>query len=298
MFVSLFELHHLIIMSQGKSRADLEQVLNPADLQHDGKRANIGEAAAYGIYFDDTNYDYMQHLRPAGLQNEDDGVESLLVEAPATKSKGKEKTKEPITLIDLPPETLPPASEVPRNYESQQAIPSSISGFQPDMDPHLRQALEALEDDEFVDEGLEDDFFVSLVADGERKEDEDLEYEFREEGVEEDLDGEKKDGLDEEEVEGWEARFARFKREQKTSGGVDHGSNLDEYSDGGDTIGTLPQFSVIGGKKRRKGASDASGYSMSSSSMFRNEGLSTLDDRFDQVCPLLFPVLEPQLLIS
>ncbi|EEB89686.1 hypothetical protein MPER_12189 [Moniliophthora perniciosa FA553] len=43
-------------------------------------------------------------------------------------------------------------------------------------------------------------------------------------------------------------------------------------------------MSVIGGKKRRrKGTSDASGYSMSSSSMYRNEALKTLDERFDQV---------------
>ena len=26
-------------------------------------RKNIGEAALYGIYYDDTEYDYMQHLR-------------------------------------------------------------------------------------------------------------------------------------------------------------------------------------------------------------------------------------------
>lgn len=226
----------------------------------------------------------MKHLRTVG--EHEDGVDSILIEAP-TKSKGKGKAKEPITLIDLPAEALP-SEEVPRNYESQQAIPSSIAGFQPDMNPHLRQALEALEDEEFVDEGLEDDFFASLVADGELAADEDLDFDFAEEGLDEDEDGHAHESneshrADEDgEDEGWEARFARFKREQK-AGGADHGSDLDEYSDGGDTIGTLPQFSVIGGKKRRKGASDASGYSMSSSSMFRNEGLTTLDERFDQV---------------
>lgn len=218
---------------------------------------------------------------------QEDGVESVLIEAPSTKPKGKGKAKEPITLVDLPPETLPSTSEVPRNYESQQAIPSSLSGFQPDMDPHLRQVLEALEDDAFVEESLEDDFFTSLVADGERGEESELDFEFREEGVEEDFEESayEDEALDDEDL-GWEARFARFKRDQKSSGAAaGHESDLDEYSDGGDTIGTLPQFSVIGGKKRRKGASDASGYSMSSSSMFRNEGLTTLDERFDQVHP-------------
>lgn len=254
-------------------------------MAHDQERANIGEAAAYGVYFDDTDYDYMQHLRPVGLN--EDGVDSILIEAPS-QPKGKGKAKEVITLVDLPPESLPSTSEVPRNYESQQAIPSSIAGFQPDMDPHLRQVLEALEDDAFVDEGLEDDFFGELVEEGERGVDEGLEFEFREDGVDEEEDEaeDKHVAHDGEEDEGWEARFARFKADHKsaTTRAV---SDLDEFSEGGDTVGTLPQFSVIGGKKRRKGTSDASGYSMSSSSMFRNEGLTTLDKRFDQVGILL-----------
>lgn len=223
----------------------------------------------------------MQHLRPVGMQ--EDGVDSVLIEAPSS-SKGKGKAKDPLTLIDIPAEALPSTSEIPRNFESQQAVPASISGFQPDMDPHLRQALEALEDDEFVEDELEDDFFGELVADGERGADDDVEFEFAEEGIEDDSEdvreGPAEDGgVDEE--EGWEAKFARFKKEQSAADKAL--SDVDGYSDGEDTIGTLPQFSVIGGKKRRKGSSEASGYSMSSSSMFRNAGLTTLDERFDQV---------------
>jgi protein LTV1 len=243
----------------------------------------------YGIYFDDTEYDYMQHLRPVGVQEE--GVDSVLIEAPSTsksKSKLKEnaKLKEPISLRDLPPEALPSTSELPRNFESQQAIPSSIAGFRPDMDPHLRQALEALEDDAFVDDGLEDDFFGELVKEGERGDDEDFGFEFEEEGV---IEGGV--GITEEDAgEGsWEARFAQFKKDQKThppppsDSDADSNQNLDINSEGGDTIGRLPKLPVTGGKRRRKGTSDASGYSMSSSSMFRTEALVTLDERFDQV---------------
>ncbi|KAI0718882.1 Low temperature viability protein-domain-containing protein [Cerioporus squamosus] len=270
---------------KGKSRAELEQLLAPSDLEHDKQRANIGEAAAYGIYFDDTQYDYMQHLKPVGVQ--EDGVDSIWLEAPASsKSKGKGRAKDPIELLDLPEGTLPSKSELPRNYEAQQDIPSSIAGFQPDMDPHLRQVLEALEDDAFVDEGLEDDFFGALVADGERAPDQDFGFKFREEGL---PDGE--NAVEEGDVvpgegedESWEARFARFKREQKSVPQDEDASDFDAYSEGGDTIGTLPQMSVIGAKKRRrKGASDASGYSMSSSSMWRNENLTILDERFDQI---------------
>ena len=225
----------------------------------------------------------MQHLKPVGVQ--EDGVDSVLIEAPTTKSKGKGKAKEPITLIDLPSEALPSTSEVPRNYESQQAVPASIAGFQPDMDPHLRQVLEALEDDAFVDDDLGDDIFGELVREGERDVNEDPGFEFQEWGVDDEAAhaGASYDEPGDDEDESWEARFAKFKQAQKQAGPPSHGSDLDEFSEGGDTIGDLPQLSVIGGKKRRKGTSDASGYSMSSSSMFRNQGLTLIDEQFEQV---------------
>jgi protein LTV1 len=216
----------------------------------------------------------MQHLRPVGVNEE--GVESVLVEAPSS-SKTQAKKGRGIELRDLPPEALPSVSELPRTYESQQAIPESIAGFQPDMDPHLRQALEALEDDAFVDDELDDDFFGELVGDGERGSHEDVDFDFQE-----DEDNESQELLQDAHEEEWEERFAQFKKAQKNT--VQEGASDDEYgSEGGDTVAGLPTMSVIGGKKRRKGTSDASGYSMSSSSMYRNEALQTLDERFDQV---------------
>ena len=227
----------------------------------------------------------MQHLKPVGLQ--EDGVESILIEAPSVQ-KGKNKAGEPqppIRLVDdLPAEVLPSKQELPRNYESQEAIPSSIAGFQPDMDPHLRQTLEALEDDAFVDGGLEDDFFGELVGNGERGSDEGPVFEFSEWGA---GDGEEcgpphSEVEEEVDPDDWQAAVKRFKQTHRTMPG-DAGSDEDGYSEGGDTVGSMPQFSVTGGKKRRKGSSEASGYSMSSSSMFRNAGLTTIDERFDQV---------------
>ncbi|EEB89687.1 hypothetical protein MPER_12190 [Moniliophthora perniciosa FA553] len=176
-----------LIHSQGKSRADLESLLSSADISHD-KESRAGEAALYGIYYDDTEYDYMQHLRPIGIQEE--GVESVLIEAPQKAKKTQEaKQGAGITLRDdLPAE--------------------------PDMDPHLRQVLEALEDDAFVDDGLEDDFFVDLVQEGERGCDEEIEFEFREEGVSyRELEGE--DAAEKGEPSTWEERFAEFKKAQK-----------------------------------------------------------------------------------
>ncbi|KAG0707564.1 Low temperature viability protein-domain-containing protein [Suillus ampliporus] len=261
---------------KGKTRADLESLLSPDDISRDSR---VGEAALYGVYFDDTEYDYMQHLRTAGAEEE--GVESILIEAPATsqKSKGKGKSKDPISLRDLPAEALPSVSEMPRNYESQEAVPSSIAGFQPDMDPHLRQVLEALEDDAFVDDGLEDDFFGELVAEGERNEDEEFGYQFHEDG---DTPQDAPSTEDYEDPDSWEAAFAKFKKEQKEAPPPSD-SDDELQSEGGDTVGNLPKLPVIGGKRRRKGTSDASGYSMSSSSMYRTDTLMTLDERFDQV---------------
>jgi protein LTV1 len=221
----------------------------------------------------------MQHLKPVGVQ--EDGFDSVLIEAPAQKLKGKGvKSKDPIQLVELPPEALPTISELPISYEAQEAIPSSIAGFQPDMNPHLRQTLEALEDDAFVDEDLNDDFFGELVAGGERVISEDVNFEFREwgEGVEhvdEEPDVSRIEGI-------WEAAFNKFKSTRKTDSTAGD-SDLDSTLEDGDTVGSMPQFSVIGGRKRRKASSDASGYSMSSSSMFRNKALTTLDEQFDQV---------------
>jgi len=272
-------------ITQGKTRADLEAILSPEVIEHD-IRSNVGEAALYGIYFDDTEYDYMQHLRAVGTEEE--GVESILVEAPLSqnksRSKGKVKVNSEGPLHGLPADAFPSKTEMPRNFETQEAVPSSIAGFQPDMDPHLRQALDALEDDAFVDDNADDDFFTELVHDGERDEEEEIEYEFYEYGPPEEGSNEEEQGG---EGESWEARFAKFKKDQKNAP-PSPDSDKDIYSEGDDTVGNLPKLPVIGGKRRRKGMSDASGYSMSSSSMYRTDALLTLDERFDRVRAFLF----------
>ncbi|KAK0505752.1 Low temperature viability protein-domain-containing protein [Armillaria luteobubalina] len=253
---------------KGKSRAELKALLSIDDAQTESD-TKAGTAALYGIYYDDTEYDYMQHLREVGVQ--EDGVDSVLIEAPSSSKKsGKQKQPKDgagLSLRDLPDGVLPSKSELPRTFESQQAIPDSISGFQPDMDPHLRQVLEALEDEAFIDDNLEDDFFGELVTEGERGGDEEVDFPFFEDGTVEDSEEQDSSGSGlgsgKEDDDGWEARFARFKKSQNTSAGKS--DDGEDKSDGGDTIGGLPTISVIGGKKRRKGA------------------LQTLDERFDQV---------------
>jgi protein LTV1 len=228
----------------------------------------------------------MQHLRPVGGKAE--GFESVMVEAPK-KSSTKRRGELPIPFHHLPPEAFPSAMELPRDFESQAAIHSSISGLQPDMDPHLRQTLEALDDDAFVDDGLEDDFFGELIKDGERDASEPFDYEFREDrlppngssasGVRE------RDGDDE---AGWEAKFALFKKEQQGHKMMNT-SPSDSGSEDADTVGRMPEFPATSSRSNRRATSDASGFSMSSASIFRSDGLRDLDDRFDRVSVLSSP---------
>ena len=143
-----------------------------------GIRANEGEAASYGVYYDDSDYDYMQHLRDLNSG----GGNVVFVEATSATNKGKQKQslEEALEQMDLEQksgdlldEDLLPSKNMTRTtYEAQQEVPDSIKGFQPDMDPRLREVLEALDDDAYVEE--DDDVFQKLARDGRELDD----YEF------------------------------------------------------------------------------------------------------------------------
>lgn len=220
------------------------------------------------------------------------------------------RTKPKAAAAELDPSVLPSTNEIPFSLAHTRLnadVAPELRGLQPDMDPHLRQVLEALEDDAFVASGAGDaedgDWLGELVETGEVGSMMEVEeYDFAEWGIDDDnyplpapreVDEEEEEDEeegDEQPEESWQDRFRAFKRsEEKQRAEADAASNDDDDDDdergseGRDTLGGLPAMSVRGGKKRRKGQSDASGYSMSSSSMFRNKGLSTLDDQFDQV---------------
>ncbi|PGH23395.1 hypothetical protein AJ80_02505 [Polytolypa hystricis UAMH7299] len=162
-----------------KHLADLEEEFEGA-----GVRKNEGEAANYGVYYDDSKYDYMQHMRDLG-----EGGGHFVEVAAKGKGKAKQMSLEdalrqstlddvdasismrgPGSLYDA--DGLSTASTFSRKptYEDQQNIPDTISGFQPDMDPRLREALEALEDEEFVEMGSDEDIFAELVKGGDTAE--------------------------------------------------------------------------------------------------------------------------------
>ncbi|OWZ37847.1 protein LTV1 [Cryptococcus neoformans c45] len=277
------------------SLAELEATIDKSKI-----RANEGEAALYGITYDDSAYDYMQHLKPVGGPG--GGVESFLIAAPSGGSgvasgmkggKGKFKARADDEMFQLPDSVLPSRQEisVQEARARNEAIPLELQGLQPDMDPHLRQVLEALDDDAFVDDEDDDEgWFNQLVKGGERDEREEVSWEFAEWGVDDSgKPVQRQAEQDEEREETWEDRFKAFKREQARVSDEPSEFDPEEMSEMADTVGSLTSnladMMVRGGKKRhgKRGPSDASGMSMSSSSMFRNQGLRDLDDRFDKI---------------
>ncbi|KJZ74224.1 hypothetical protein HIM_06455 [Hirsutella minnesotensis 3608] len=267
-----------------------------------GIRANEGEAASYGVYYDDSQYDYMQHLRDLNSG----GGEVVFIEANTQANKGKGKQKESLEealkKIDLAAnpkdalddEILPSKNLTRVTYEAQQDVPDSLRGFQPDMDPRLREVLEALDDDAFVDD--DEDVFNALAKDGRELDD----YEFDDTHFEEydDDEGWESDDtakpikeyksdvpdlvrVDEQPEQGpsqdWLEDFKQFKKEQKTSRAPVAPSQSEMQSNWTMTTNG-------GRRKKRKGAlTDASSFSMTSSSLVRTEQLTLLDERFDRI---------------
>jgi protein LTV1 len=170
-----------------------------------------------------------------------------------------------------------------------QNIPDSLRGFQPDMDPDLREVLEALDDElpqvNQSDEEDPEDLFAQLVIGGVIKSaDNDDGYES---------DDTVKAGHD---ISGskYLAEMAQYKTATKKQDDTDSVA-------GGSLAGGLETESMFSrvstantrttSKQRRRrrqrlgGAYSEAGtdFSMTSSANYRNEGLTMLDDRFDKV---------------
>ncbi|WFD29471.1 Protein ltv1 [Malassezia sp. CBS 17886] len=341
---------------KGKSRAQIAGE-DPA-LASAEARANVGEAAQYGVYYDDTEYDYMQHLRAIndhenskhGGVDEQADADAIWVQSavqPQERAKDFALRSEDATpgaapaAGPQPPILLPasafPSAELPRDYSAAYDVDPQLQGLQPDMDPHLRQTLEALDDDEFVEDAVDDDLLSSLVRGGAWDGQRTVEDAWRDAAPEGDdiwLDPfqraqRERDALlaqggsaAVDEGLSLEARMALFKAQQAQQAqrahregsaeesGEEQGTELaDEARDALDelpprTAGRRPHAagsvsstgSALGrpgrpGALARRAAStrapSAGGgstmWSMSSSAMFRNRGLSDLDDKFDKV---------------
>ena len=310
-----------------KSRRDLESELFGSEHGGDGAprvRENEGEAAEYGIYYDDTEYDYMQHMRD--LNGGYGSGESYFVEAPAKKEKGKDRVRLEDALRDvslgdsesvargnrdstqlLDEDILPSKVLKKTTYQDQQDVPDALAGFQPEMDPRLREVLEALEDEAYVDD--EEDLFEELAK--EREEISLAEFEelgFDETGNDDEGGWETDDTakprheykdkatllpqatLSAEDLKDagpdhgdgdWMAEFSKFKNAAKATKKDKAAAPSNAEIQSSIMTGT----SMTGGRrKKRKGAMTSStGYSMTSSSLFRTEGLTLLDARFDKI---------------
>ncbi|CAG8747376.1 7994_t:CDS:2, partial [Acaulospora colombiana] len=169
-------------IDNSKSQSDGE---NQKENQ-DHIESRVGQAALYGIYYDDTEYDYLQHLKPIG---EEGGGGSVFIEASPGKNQEKKKggnlslvkdeelinqessKKEKKVSIVLPKEVLPSKEEIPIDHLDRSYIPDDLQGFQPDLDQNLREILEALENEAYVENDLSDDFFAALNDEGENDDD-------------------------------------------------------------------------------------------------------------------------------
>ena len=309
-----------------KNRNDLEAELfgSSENSAISAVRDNEGEAAEHGIYFDDTEYDYMQHIRDLNAGN--GGAEAYFVEAAIKKKDGKGKAKMSLedalkdtSLRDegsdsgtlhsgasqlLDSDVLPSKDLRKSTYQDQQDVPDALAGFQPDMDPRLREVLEALEDEAYVDD--EEEIFGEIARD--RREvslDEFKHTAFEHTGDEagwetdetEKPSKEYKTGdippppllqnaditMDDRPDHGdgdWMKEFSKFKQADKAAKKAQpQPSNAEVQSS------IMTGTSMTGGRrKKRKGAMTSStGYSMTSSSIFRTEGQTLLDARFDKI---------------
>ncbi len=206
-------------------------------------RANEGEAANYGVFYDDTEYDYMQHLRDLGTG----GGEAVFVEAQSVtnqKQKQKQSLADAIKDGAAPPlldeDILPSKTLQKVTYQNQQDVPDAIAGFQPDMDPRLREALEALEDEAYVDngdgdgeaaEGDEvDDLFMELAKDSEELDADEFEETYD--------DGEYYDDYDED--GGWESDVTEKPAPRKAGQSDEAGESVPELVDTSGSASTPP----------------------------------------------------------
>jgi len=308
-----------------KDRGDLEDEFGMTF------KPNEGQAAEHGIYYDDTEYDYMQHMRELGSGS---GAVTW-IEAPSAKQqqgkgKGKQKLEDALRDMGLGDDTqseggaslassrslLPDdafGSEFVKktSYQDQQNIPDALAGFQPDMDPRLREALEALEDEAYVDD--EDDIFAELAGGGEvdPSEWEDTLFEDGEEPLNyEDDEGWESDHTikpdDDEDLHklppatdpnnpsalpapdavippsdpadgAWLAEFSKYKRDAKSKAPGAPSAQLSAAHTG------LSSLASTRHKKRKGAKTSTTNYSMTSSALARTDTQTLLDDRFDKL---------------
>jgi len=284
-------------------------------------RANEGEAANHGIFYDDSEYDYMQHMRDLGESGDAFFIEAAPVKGKKWKGQKLEDALKGLELdtrseggaslmsgasVASTAESLFGAdmaeSEFVRNvtYQDMQDVPDAIAGFQPDMDPRLREALEALDDDAYVDD--DEDIFETLQENAEEVDQQEWEaarFEDADDGWESDHTikadeeghtiGSQDDvnpgvAPDEPPDQGdgkWMAEFSKFKNDVKAQKNV---KPMKPTMDAESSLVSGTSSLVAGRRKKRKGAlTSSTGCSMSSSALARTAEQTILDRRFEKI---------------
>ncbi|KAJ3272376.1 hypothetical protein HDV01_005559 [Terramyces sp. JEL0728] len=223
------------------------------------------DASNYGVYFKNQDeYDYMQHMKAMGTDP------SAVFLAP---NSGKKEVNVGIKFHDkndahsMDSKTLSIPSDVFASENEMEVglmnQPANSIGMQLDVDPTIREVFNALDDEEYVENDLDDDFFDAF-HDGELPEKyKDIELKSYE-GYEHELYGD-------EDQEEWMKEFKKFQKQKEYE-------SDDDFDSDGESALTPKNYA------RSKGARTATtSFSMSSSAMFRNEKLTLLDDQFEKV---------------
>jgi protein LTV1 len=305
-----------------KERGDLEDEFGTTF------KPNEGEAAEHGVFFDDTQYDYMQHMRDLGSTGGATWVEPPTSKADKNKAKlsldhalrgmhlrdddlqsyGGESLASTRSL--MPDDMLPSEFVRKTTYQDMQDVPDNIAGFQPDMDPRLREALEALDDEAYVDDDV--DIFEELTGDAEELDRDDwegLEYGDEEQAPEyfddDDEGWQSDDTVKAGESKGevlpppvdttaappsdpaagaWMEEFTKFKQDVKAAKAIPKKPTAPKAPSDLQSVNTGLSSLASGRRKKRKGAlTSTSGYSMSSSALVRTDAQTLLDQRFDKI---------------
>ncbi|KAJ1554927.1 hypothetical protein HK096_000029 [Nowakowskiella sp. JEL0078] len=211
------------------------------------------DVTMHGIFFDDYDrYDYMQHMKVIGEDPQAVFVASKKSEK-LIRTGIQFKVNEIVAdsrqvRFELPEEALPSTTEMEVGLLNLAATSSVL-----DVQPSVREIMYALEDEAYVDNDIDEDFFAALDAD-EPPEGAILEEELSEE----------------ENNEEWYNQFKKFQKNK------DKLNNDDEDSDDADNDNEPAP-------RHRTSKTSTTAYSMTSSALFRNKHLTLLDNKFEQV---------------
>lgn len=143
------------IMRENTKIHDDNSENDPEDFESEDITEQFGAAAQYGIFFEDQNeYNYLQHLKEVGRS-----PNAVWIEAP--KKEKKQPVKKEIVFKGEAKED--PAKEIEESAEGNILVDEKLDFSNMTLDPEVIEALEALEDDTYVNE-FNQDFIREIAA--------------------------------------------------------------------------------------------------------------------------------------